>query len=76
MGGQAGKVPGESHMESFWGKLKNELVHHRRYETRAQAKSEISEYARSSTTGNATFDILIYLAPAVFAQLHQNQVAA
>lgn len=31
-------------MESFWGTLKNELVHHRRFETRLQAKQEISEY--------------------------------
>ena len=31
-------------MESFWGTLKNELVHHRRYETRAQAIREINEY--------------------------------
>ena len=31
-------------MESFWGTLKNELVHHRRDETREQARREISEY--------------------------------
>ena len=31
-------------MESFWGTLKNELVHHRRYDTRQQARREISEY--------------------------------
>lgn len=31
-------------MESFWGTLKNELVHHRRYRTRAQAIQEITEY--------------------------------
>jgi len=31
-------------MESFGGTLKNELVHLRRYETRAQAQREISEY--------------------------------
>ena len=31
-------------MESFWGMLKNELVHHRRYETHEQARREISEY--------------------------------
>ena len=27
-------------MESFWGTLKNELVHHRRYDTREQARRE------------------------------------
>ena len=31
-------------MESFWGTLKNELVHHRRYTTRAEAKASIQEY--------------------------------
>ncbi|WP_371876388.1 IS3 family transposase [Pseudoduganella chitinolytica] len=31
-------------MESFWGTLKNELVHHRRYATRAEAKASIQEY--------------------------------
>jgi putative transposase len=34
-------------MESVWGTLKNELVHHRRYETREQARCEISEYIES-----------------------------
>jgi len=34
-------------MESFWGTLKNELVHHRKFETRQQAKQEISEYCRA-----------------------------
>ncbi len=33
--------------ESFWGTLKNELVHHRRDETREQARREISEYIES-----------------------------
>lgn len=31
-------------MEGFWGTLKNELVHHRRYATSEQARQEISEY--------------------------------
>lgn len=31
-------------MESFWGSLKNELVHHRRFTTRTQARQEITEY--------------------------------
>src|SRR5512147_1966194 len=31
-------------MESFWGTLKNELVHHRRYGTRREAIQEITEY--------------------------------
>jgi len=31
-------------MEIFWGRLKNELVHHQRYQTREQARCEITEY--------------------------------
>ena len=31
-------------MESFFGTLKTELVHHRKYKTRAEAKAEIFEY--------------------------------
>jgi len=31
-------------MESFWGTLKSELVHHRRFTTRQEAMQEIREY--------------------------------
>ncbi len=31
-------------MESFWGLLKNELIHHRKYRTRNDARREITEY--------------------------------
>ena len=31
-------------MESFCGALKSELVHHRRFSTREQARREIDEY--------------------------------
>lgn len=31
-------------MESCWGALKNELVHHRRFATRGDAKREITKY--------------------------------
>jgi putative transposase len=60
-------------MESFWGTLKVELVHHRRYETRAQAIREIAEYIeifynrirRHSSLGN--------ISPAVFLQKYYMQ---
>lgn len=35
---------GNAPMESFWGTLKNELVRHRQYRARTEAKQEISEY--------------------------------
>lgn len=31
-------------IESFWGSLKNEQVHHHRFKTRAEAKAAIQEY--------------------------------
>lgn len=31
-------------IESFWGTLKNELVHHKKYLTREEAKQDITEY--------------------------------
>lgn len=34
-------------MESFWGSLKNELIHHHRYATSADAKAAIQEYIES-----------------------------
>lgn len=34
-------------MESFWGSLKNPLVHHHRYPTRAAAQAAIQEYIES-----------------------------
>ncbi len=33
-----------SPIESFWGILKNELVHHRNYQTREEAKADITKY--------------------------------
>ncbi len=64
-------------IERFRGTLKNELVHHRRYETREQARREISEYIeifynrqwRHSRLGNRS--------PAAFAQqwVHQQPAA-
>lgn len=35
-------------IESFWGMLKIELVHHRRYATRHEAMQEITEYINLS----------------------------
>ncbi|CAH1197008.1 hypothetical protein NTGBS_220011 [Candidatus Nitrotoga sp. BS] len=40
-------------MESFWGLLKNELVHHRRFKTRAEAIQAITEYIEIFTGGSA-----------------------
>lgn len=55
-------------MESFWGTLKNELVHHRCYATREQAKAEITEYIEIFYNRQRRHSKLGNLAPAVFAQ--------
>jgi putative transposase len=55
-------------MESFWGTLKNELVHHCRYETRVEAKASIQEYIEIFYNRQRRHSRLGYLAPAVFAR--------
>ena len=55
-------------MESFWGSLKNELVHHRRLATRAEAKTAIQEYIEIFYNRQRRHSRLGNLAPAVFAQ--------
>jgi putative transposase len=55
-------------MESFWGSLKNELVHHRRYDTRREAETDIREYIEIFYNRQRRHSRLGYLAPAVFAQ--------
>jgi transposase InsO family protein len=55
-------------MESFWGSLKNELVHHQRYETRAEAEASIREYIEIFYNRQRRHSRLGNVAPAVFAQ--------
>jgi transposase InsO family protein len=55
-------------IESFWGSLKNEMVHHHRFETRAQAESAIREYIEIFYNRQRRHLRIGYLAPAVFAQ--------
>ncbi len=55
-------------MESFWGTLKNELVHHRRYATRAEAIRDITEYIEIFYNRYRRHSRLGYLSPAAFTQ--------
>ena len=41
---EAGNCFDNAPMESFWGILKQELIHHRHYRSRWEAKQEITEY--------------------------------
>ena len=64
-------------MESFWGSLKNELVHHRRFATRTQARQEITEYIEIFYNRIRKQARLGYLSPAQFTQqYHAKQIAA
>ena len=55
-------------MESFWGTLKNELVHHCRYATRQEAIQTITEYIEIFYNRQRLHSRLGYISPAVFAQ--------
>jgi transposase InsO family protein len=64
-------------MESFWGTLKNELIHHRRYKTREQAIREITEYIEVFYNRQRRQARLGYVSPAVYEQqFYARQVAA
>ena len=55
-------------MESFWGSLKNELVHHRRFTIRAEARQAITEYIEIFYNRQRKQARLDYLSPAAFMQ--------
>ncbi len=63
-------------MESFWGTLKNELVHHRRYETREQARREITEYIELFYNRQRRHSRLGNCSPVAFAQQWARQQSA
>jgi putative transposase len=55
-------------MESFWGSLKNELIHHQRYATRADAETAIKEYIEIFYNRQRRHSRLGYVSPAQFAE--------
>jgi len=64
-------------MESFWGTLKQELVHHRHYTSRREAVQEITEYIEIFYNRQRRQARLGFLAPAVYAQrFHAGLLAA
>ena len=64
-------------MESFWGTLKQELVHHRRYTTRQEAMRDITEYIEIFYNRQRRQERLGFLSPAVYAQkFYAGQLAA
>lgn len=64
-------------MESFWGTLKNELVHHSRYTSRQEAIQEITEYIEIFYNRQRRQERLGYLSPAAYEQqFYERQCAA
>ncbi len=63
-------------MESVWGILKSELIHHKRFETRAEARAAIREYIEIFYNRTRKQARLGYLSPVHYAMQHRHiQVA-
>ena len=63
-------------VESFFGTLKTELIHHRRYASRAEAAREIREYIDLFYNRQRRQARLGYLSPAAYTQLFMRQQRA
>jgi len=63
-------------MESFWGSLKNELIHHQHYATRADAQAAIQEYIESFYNRQRRHSRLGNMSPALFAENFNRQSQA
>jgi len=64
-------------MESFWGILKQELINHRRYESRQAAIGEITEYIEIFYNRQRRQERLGFLSPAAYSQkFYAGQLAA
>ncbi len=55
-------------MESFWGLLKNELVHRKNYSSQAEAIIDVTEYIEVFYNRQRRQAVLGYLSPAAFAK--------
>jgi putative transposase len=63
-------------MESFWGTLKQELVHHRWYRTRQEAMQDVTEYIEIFYNRQRLQPGLGFLSPAVFEQRYYSGLVA
>jgi putative transposase len=55
-------------MESFWGLLKNELVHHKAYDSPTEAIASLTEYIEVFYNRQRIQAALGYLSPAAFSR--------
>ena len=72
----AGNCYDNAPMESFWGIIKQELIHHRHYHTRREAMVEIREYIEIFYNRQRLQAGLGYLSPAAFIQQYYNRILA
>lgn len=64
-------------IESFWGTLKQELVHHRNYRTRQEAIQDITEYIEVFYNRQRKQKRLGYLSPAAYEkQFYKKRLSA
>lgn len=59
-------------MESFFGTLKNEWIHHQKYETRSRARTDIFRYIEGFYNTVRLHSSLGYLSPNEFEAKYQN----
>jgi putative transposase len=60
-------------MESFFGTLKSELVHHRVYHTRDEARTDLFFYIEAFYNRRRRHSSLDYLSPEAYEQLYHKQ---
>ena len=63
-------------IESFWGTIKQELVHHRQYRTRQEAIADITEYIEVFYNRQRLQAKLGFLSPVVYAQKYYADLVA
>ena len=66
---RTGNVYDNAPIESFFATLKTELIHHRNYETRQQAKAEIFEFIEVFYNRQRLHSALGYISPMAFESL-------
>jgi transposase InsO family protein len=72
----AGSWYDNSPMESFFGSLKSELVHHRLYGTRAEARPDLFFYIEGFYNRRRRHSSLGYLSPEAYEQLYPKEPAS
>jgi len=60
-------------MESFFGTLKSELVHHCQYRTRDEARSDLFDYIEAFYNRRRRHSSLDYLSPEAYEQLYHKE---